>query len=108
MAALRAFTHLADRLRISPAEGLAEQVRTASCDHGIKRWQLHLTEEQIASVAYGFWLHRMTGSAAEANRFFREYGAAYTPSPAEGAPPSRAGATMAALGSAALPRPGGT
>ncbi|MER6442177.1 DUF6417 family protein [Streptomyces sp. NPDC001185] len=83
MAALRVFVHLAGRLRIPPADGLAEQVRTASCDHGIKRWRLHLTEEQIASVAYGFWLHRMTGSAAEANRFLREYGAAYLPSPAE-------------------------
>nr|WP_248297614.1 DUF6417 family protein [Streptomyces sp. S1D4-11] len=30
---------------------MAEQVRTASCDHGIKRWRLHLTQEQIASVA---------------------------------------------------------
>lgn len=34
-------------------------------------------------MAYGFWLHRMTGSAAEANRFLREYGAAYDPSAAE-------------------------
>ncbi|MFD1277231.1 DUF6417 family protein [Streptomyces kaempferi] len=83
MAALRVFVQLADRLRIPPADGLAEQVRTASCDHGIKRWRLHLTEEQIASVAYGFWLHRMTGSAAEANRFCREYDATYIPSPAE-------------------------
>ncbi|MFE5143816.1 DUF6417 family protein [Streptomyces fagopyri] len=83
MAALRAFVHLASQLRVPSAEGLAEQVRVALCDHGIKRWRLHLTEEQIASVAYGFWLHRMTGSAAEANRFFREYGATYLPSPAE-------------------------
>ncbi|MER7680284.1 DUF6417 family protein [Streptomyces sp. NPDC096934] len=82
MAALRVFTHFAGRLRIPPAPGLAEQVRTASCDHGVKRWRLYLTEEQIASVAYGFWLHRMTGSAAEANRFTREYGATYAPSAA--------------------------
>ncbi|MET7852327.1 DUF6417 family protein [Streptomyces avermitilis] len=27
-----------------------------------------------ATVAYGFWLHRMTGSATKANRFGREYG----------------------------------
>ncbi|MET9040602.1 DUF6417 family protein [Streptomyces mirabilis] len=45
---------------------MAEQVRSASCDHGIKRWRLHLTPERITSVAYGLWLHRMTGSAAEA------------------------------------------
>ncbi|MFE4821915.1 DUF6417 family protein [Streptomyces sp. NPDC056704] len=54
-----------------PADGLAEQVRAASCDHGIKRWRLYLTQEQMGSVAYGLWLHRMTGSAAEANRFAR-------------------------------------
>ncbi|MEU8950793.1 DUF6417 family protein [Streptomyces sp. NPDC048489] len=106
MAALRVFLHLAGRLRIPPAPGLAEQVRTASCDHGIKRWRLHLTEDQIASVAYGFWLHRMTGSAAEANRFFREYGAAYMPSPAgQGDPPTGAGVAMVAPGTAG--RPGG-
>ncbi|MCX4580691.1 DUF6417 family protein [Streptomyces sp. NBC_01571] len=98
-AALRVFINLADQLRIPPAEGLAEQVRTASCDHGIKRWRLHLTGEQVVSVAYGFWLHRMTGSAAEANRFAREYGALHTPSPAgqDGLAPG-ADATMAAPG----------
>ncbi|KPI20687.1 hypothetical protein OK006_9469 [Actinobacteria bacterium OK006] len=30
------------------------------------------------SVAYGLWLHRMTGSAAEANRFAREYGVVHS------------------------------
>ncbi|MFE2266631.1 DUF6417 family protein [Streptomyces griseosporeus] len=30
-------------------------------------------------MAYGVWLHRMTGSAAEANRFGREYGIVYRP-----------------------------
>ncbi|MFF7602572.1 DUF6417 family protein [Streptomyces mirabilis] len=83
MAALRVFVGLPDQLRVPPAAGLAEQVRTASCDHGIKRWRLYLTPEQIASVAYALWLHRMTGSAAEAKRFAREYGVAHTPSPAE-------------------------
>ncbi|MFD1277852.1 DUF6417 family protein [Streptomyces kaempferi] len=71
MAALRVFTGLASQLQVPPADGLAEQVRAASCDYGIKRWRLHLTPEQIESVAYGFWLHRLTGSAAEANRFSR-------------------------------------
>ncbi|WP_415926039.1 DUF6417 family protein [Streptomyces sp. AK02-04a] len=60
---------------------MAEQVRSASCDHGIERWRLHLTPEQIASAADGLWLHRMTGSAAEANRFAREYGTVHTPGP---------------------------
>ncbi|MFC9633789.1 DUF6417 family protein [Streptomyces mirabilis] len=58
---------------------MAEQVRSASCDHGIKRVRLHLTPEQITSVAYGFWLHRMTGSATEATRLAREYGTVHTP-----------------------------
>ncbi|MFE5088617.1 DUF6417 family protein [Streptomyces mirabilis] len=100
MAALRVFVGLTGQLRVPPADGLAEQVRTASCDHGIKRWRLYLTTEQIASVAYGLWLHRMTGSAAEANRFGREYGVVHSPAGAgdEGPPaadgrPSAAGAT---------------
>ncbi|MER7692858.1 DUF6417 family protein [Streptomyces sp. NPDC097610] len=79
MAALRVFVGLTGRLRVAPADGLAEQVRAASCDHGIKRWRLYLTEEQMRSVAYGLWLHRMTGSAAEANRFGREYGVVHSP-----------------------------
>jgi hypothetical protein len=33
----------------------------------------------MESVAYGFWLHRLTGSALEANRFGREYGVIYQP-----------------------------
>ncbi|MFF0134620.1 DUF6417 family protein [Streptomyces mirabilis] len=79
MAALRVFVGLADQLWVPPADGLAEQVRTASCDHGIKRWRLHLTQMQMDSVAYGLWLHRMTGSAAEVNRFAREYGVVHSP-----------------------------
>ncbi|MFE5375162.1 DUF6417 family protein, partial [Streptomyces mirabilis] len=79
MAALRVFVGLTGRLRVPPADGLAEQVKAASCDHGIKRWRLYLTPEQMESVAYGLWLHRMTGSAAEANRFGREYGVVHDP-----------------------------
>ncbi|MER7693247.1 DUF6417 family protein [Streptomyces sp. NPDC097610] len=78
-AALRVFVGLAGGLRVPPVEGLAKQVRAASCDHGIKRWRLCLTPEQTASVAYGLWLHQMTGSAAEANRFAREYGVVHYP-----------------------------
>ncbi|MFI5801129.1 hypothetical protein [Streptomyces sp. NPDC051677] len=43
MTALRVFVGLTGQLWVPPADGLAEQVRTASCDHGIKRWRLHLT-----------------------------------------------------------------
>ncbi|MFE2467631.1 DUF6417 family protein [Streptomyces mirabilis] len=87
MTALRVFVGLADQLRVPPADGLAERVRAASCDHGIKRWRLYLTQEQMESVAYGLWLHRMTGSAAEANRFGREYGVVYSPARASGEEP---------------------
>ncbi|MFD7601999.1 DUF6417 family protein [Streptomyces mirabilis] len=67
-------------MRVPPAKGLAEQVRSASCDHGIEPWRLHLTPEQITSVAYGLWLHRMTGSATEATRFAASTGPS-TPGP---------------------------
>ncbi|MFE2970401.1 hypothetical protein ACFXKC_43500 [Streptomyces sp. NPDC059340] len=34
MAVLRVFVGLTGRLRVPPADGQKEQVRTASCDHG--------------------------------------------------------------------------
>ncbi|MER5908490.1 DUF6417 family protein [Streptomyces mirabilis] len=40
-----------------PADGPAEQVRAAPCDHGIKQWRQYLTQEQMESVAYGLRLH---------------------------------------------------
>ncbi|MFD4553499.1 DUF6417 family protein [Streptomyces sp. NPDC058469] len=40
----------------------------------------------MTSAAYGFYLHRLGGSAAEANRFGREYGAIYRSSPTAGEP----------------------
>ncbi|MFF2519019.1 DUF6417 family protein [Streptomyces sp. NPDC058086] len=86
MAALRVFVGLTGQLQVPPVDGLAEQVRSASCDHGIKRWRLYLTLEQMESVAYGLWLHRMTGSAAEANRFGREYGVVHSPARASDNP----------------------
>ncbi|MFI2207761.1 DUF6417 family protein [Streptomyces sp. NPDC020192] len=58
-----------------PAEGLADKVCTARQLGSL--WVLHLTEEQIASVAYAFYLRSMGGSLAEANRFGRQYGVAY-------------------------------
>ncbi|MER5927791.1 DUF6417 family protein [Streptomyces mirabilis] len=82
---------------------VAEQVRAASCDHGIKRWRLHLTQMQMDSVAYGLWLYRMTGSAAEANRFAREYGVVHSPvrDLGEGPPAARGGAGAAGEGDVA-------
>ncbi|MGW0875317.1 DUF6417 family protein [Streptomyces sp. NPDC002740] len=81
MTALRVFVGLAGELKSPPATGLAEQVRTAVYDRGAMRWQLHLTQEQMDSAAYGFWLHRLTGSAAEANRFGRDYKVLFAPEP---------------------------
>ncbi|MFC9635097.1 DUF6417 family protein [Streptomyces mirabilis] len=98
MTALRVFVGLADQLRVPLADGLAEQVRTASCDHGIKRWRLHLTQEQMGSVAYGLWLYRMTGSAAEANRFGREYGVLHSPARVSDNPSAAGGAAWGGTG----------
>ncbi|MFF7358547.1 MULTISPECIES: DUF6417 family protein [Streptomyces] len=42
-------------------------------------WVLYLNEEQIASVAYAFYLRSVGGSGAEANRFGREYGVVFHP-----------------------------
>lgn len=86
MGALRIFTTLAHELATPPTKGLAERVRSARFNPGNNRWHLYLTEEQIASAAYGFYLHRLGGSAAEANRFGREYGAVYRSSPTAGEP----------------------
>lgn len=88
MAALRLFLGLAGQLRVPVAAGLAEQARTARCDHGARRWLLYLTDEQMESVAYGFWLHRMTGSAMEANHFARDYGITHHPASRQAFPAS--------------------
>ncbi|GAB7109594.1 hypothetical protein JCM4814A_79090 [Streptomyces phaeofaciens JCM 4814] len=72
---------LGAHLRRPLADGLTDQVRTACCDHRVKRWVLHLTDDQTASVAYVFWLHKTTGSALEANRFTRDTGITHQPTP---------------------------
>ncbi|MET8168898.1 DUF6417 family protein [Streptomyces sp. NPDC005329] len=74
MTVLRLFVSLAGRLRVPPADGLAERVRIAQRETAVNRHVLYLSQEQMESVAYAFWLHRMSGSALEANRFAREYG----------------------------------
>ncbi|MEH0589795.1 DUF6417 family protein [Streptomyces sp. B21-106] len=89
MAALRVFVGLSDQLRVPVAQGLAERVRTAVHDRGAGRWRLMLTREQMESVAYGFWLHRLTGSAGEANRFNRDYSILYSPAAGTVADPAR-------------------
>jgi hypothetical protein len=79
MDVVRVFTGLADRLQLAPAPGLDERVRAAVQDRVSGRWRVSLTEEQMASVAYGLWLHKMADSAAEANRFSRDHGIAHPP-----------------------------
>lgn len=86
MTALRLFVALADQLRVPPASGLAERVRGARREQGTNRHVLYLSPEQMESVAYGFWLHSMSGSALEANRFARDYDVAHDPAPATETP----------------------
>ncbi|MFI5825041.1 DUF6417 family protein [Streptomyces rishiriensis] len=95
MTALRLFVALTGQLRVAPAEGLAERVRGARREAGTNRHVLYLSPEQMESVAYGFWLHRMSGSALEANRFARDYNVAHDPAPATEAP-ARTPSTSAA------------
>ncbi|MGW7529057.1 DUF6417 family protein [Streptomyces sp. NPDC054783] len=75
MDALRRYVHLGERLHVPPAEGLADRVRTARQIGSW--WVLYLNEEQVASVAYAFYLRSMGGSVAEVNRFGREYGVVF-------------------------------
>ncbi|MFG2284050.1 DUF6417 family protein [Streptomyces asoensis] len=84
MTALHLYLALADRLRRPSAAGLAEQVHTARRDRLVNRYVLHLSPEQMECVAYAFWLHSMSRSALEANRFTRDYGITYHPDPALG------------------------
>lgn len=79
MEALRAYIRIAALLRVPPAEGLAERVRTAYFDWPGNRWSLRLNAEQIESVAYAFYLRSMGGSVTEAIRFGRAYGVAFHP-----------------------------
>ncbi|MFC9932435.1 DUF6417 family protein [Streptomyces sp. NPDC127190] len=79
MDALRVYLSSGARLRVPPAAGLAERVRTACFDRAGNRWSLCLDEEQVKSVAYAFYLRSMCGSTAEANRFARQYGVVFSP-----------------------------
>ncbi|MEU1520232.1 DUF6417 family protein [Streptomyces sp. NPDC005811] len=88
MAALLLAVSLADRLQQPLADALTDQVRAARCDHLVKRWVLHPTEDQLAGIAYVFWLHKTTGSAAEA-RASPATPATPTNPPPPRAPPSR-------------------
>lgn len=86
MDALRRFVALAPDLANPPAGGLAERVRAAYFSRTDNRWLLCLTQQQVTSVAYGLYLHRLTGSEAEANQFARDYDIIYRLSPETGVP----------------------
>lgn len=74
MDAVRLYMSIGPLLRVPAATGLAERVRSASFAKDSNRWTLRLSPEQIESVAYAFYLHSVSGSVTEANRFAREYG----------------------------------
>ncbi|MFF9229282.1 DUF6417 family protein [Streptomyces sp. NPDC014820] len=86
MDALRVYTNLMPVLRVPPADGLVERVRTAYFDRPNNRWRMALTAEQIETVAYAFYLRALSGSVAEANRFARDYGVSYRLDPSAGSP----------------------
>ncbi|MEV0844352.1 DUF6417 family protein [Streptomyces sp. NPDC049954] len=76
MDVLRVFVRLGPELRVPPAEGLAERVRTAFFDRSANCWTLCLNSGQMQSAAYAFHLHALalSGTVTEANRFAREHG----------------------------------
>ncbi|MER6062361.1 DUF6417 family protein [Streptomyces sp. NPDC001792] len=76
MDAVRVYLSIRRELRVPPADGLAERVRTAFYDRPNNRWTMCLTPEQIESVAYALHLRSISGSITEANRFARAYGVA--------------------------------
>ncbi|MGV9625420.1 DUF6417 family protein [Streptomyces sp. NPDC003487] len=86
MDALRVYANVAPVLRVPPADGLVERVRTAYFDRPGNRWRMTLTTAQIDSVAYAFYLRALSGSVAEANWFAREYGVTFRIEPATGRP----------------------
>ncbi|MGW6059249.1 DUF6417 family protein [Streptomyces sp. NPDC055189] len=77
--ALRRFLALRGQLRRAPAPGLEAAVEAARFSAASNRWVIYVSGEQMESMARAFFLERMGGSAAPANRFARVYGVTYTP-----------------------------
>ncbi|MEV0529571.1 DUF6417 family protein [Streptomyces sp. NPDC050439] len=77
--ALRRFVDLRERLRHGPASGLWSAVEAARFDAASNRWVVYVSGEQMQSMARAFFLERLSGSAAPANRFARVYGVSYPP-----------------------------
>ncbi|MEU7649951.1 DUF6417 family protein [Streptomyces huasconensis] len=79
--AVRRYLALNGRLRQGPAPGLEAAAEAARFDSATNRWTLHVNEEQMQSMARAFFLERLEGSIAPANRFARTYGMTYPPRP---------------------------
>ncbi|MER6543138.1 DUF6417 family protein [Streptomyces sp. NPDC001250] len=79
MTMLRLYLSLGGSLQHPPATGLDEAVRAAQFRKETNRWLLHVTEAQIASIAYAFYLEGHRGHVTAANRFSRNYGITYRP-----------------------------
>lgn len=79
MTMLHLFLSLGGCLRHPPAAGLDEAVRRAEFRKESNRWLLHVTDAQIASIAYAFYLEGHRGHVTAANRFSRNYGITYRP-----------------------------
>ncbi|MFE6165682.1 DUF6417 family protein [Streptomyces sp. NPDC056486] len=77
--ALRRFLALRGRLHRGPAAGLESAVEAARFNAASNRWVVYVSGEQMESMARAFFLERLGGSAAPANRFARVYGVSYTP-----------------------------
>ncbi|NEB80963.1 hypothetical protein G3I40_38000 [Streptomyces sp. SID14478] len=78
---LKRFVELGDRLRHRPAPGLGAAVDAARFNAASNRWILYVDGEQMQSMARAFYLERLGGSAAPANRFARVYGVIHPPRP---------------------------
>ncbi|MEV1022888.1 DUF6417 family protein [Streptomyces sp. NPDC050264] len=71
---LKRFVALSGRLHRGPARGLETAVDTARFHAASNRWIMHVDGDQMRSIARAFFLERIGGSAAPANRFARVYG----------------------------------
>ncbi|MFJ8826902.1 DUF6417 family protein [Streptomyces sp. NPDC102467] len=78
---LKRFVALSGRLHRGPARGLEAAVDTARFHAASNRWIMHVDGEQMRSIARAFFLERIGGSAAPANRFARVYGVTHPPHP---------------------------
>ncbi|MFJ4620859.1 hypothetical protein [Streptomyces sp. NPDC088812] len=60
MDALRIDLGLGTQLRVRPADGLAERVRTAYFDRPGNWWRLCLNADHVESEAYAFYLRALS------------------------------------------------